>query len=149
MFQLRIEGVVGAKFLLDGGWPTRAVSLLAPKLRGWEPRGPHHLIQRFEDIDSPHKDWVPPSMDFIVQALTFTQGLTDRDKLLVNCHMGCRRSPALALGVLIQHGMSPTEAYAHVKQVRPMANPNHFMTRLIDELYELDGELIGAIGLLE
>ncbi len=147
MFQLRIEGVVGAKLLLDVHWPTRAVSLLAPKVQGWEPRGPHHRILRFEDVDDIRPNEIGPSIDHILEVLEFTKDLTDQDKLLVNCHMGVRRSTAMAMAVLLQHGMSPKNAYQHVKEVRPVANPNRLMTKLIDGHFGLNGRLLKAVGI--
>jgi predicted protein tyrosine phosphatase len=100
-----------AKLLMDNGWPTRAISLIDRKT-AWETRGPNHLVLRFEDVDGDYPGFVAPDFDHVIQVLDFTKNLTDSDKLLVNCHMGCRRSPAMALGVLIQHGMTPEDAYS-------------------------------------
>jgi predicted protein tyrosine phosphatase len=78
--------------------------------------------------------------------LEHTKDLNDRDRLLVHCHAGKSRSPAMAIGILIQSGLSPTEAIDQVKIVRPELIPNRLIVRLIDEVLLLDGSLVSIVN---
>lgn len=146
MFTLRIEGISGAKILLKNGWPTRTVSLIAPKVRDLPHYGERHLIQHFEDVQVPMEGWVCPAPEHVEEVLDFTKDLLTGERLLVHCHMGMRRSPAMALGILIQHGLSPDDAITHLVGVRPISKPNRLLTQFVDEHFDLNGELIRLVN---
>lgn len=146
MFTLRIEGISGAKILLKNNWPARTVSLISPDVRDLHHYGANHLIQRFEDAQVPMAGWVNPEPEHVEEVLEFTKNLRTGDRLLVHCHMGLRRSPAMALGILIQHGMTPNDAITHLTEVRPISKPNRLITQFVDEHFELGGELVQLVN---
>jgi predicted protein tyrosine phosphatase len=129
-------------------WATRAVSLLGKKDAHRVPRqGDHHLVLFFDDTERmDDKQWVSVSPWHIQRALEHTAGLTENDRLLVHCKAGISRSTAMAIGIMIQHGMSPAQAFLHVQDVRPILLPNRLMIEFIDQHFELDGELEAIIA---
>ena len=148
MFKLRIETAPRALALLQEGWPTRAVSLVGDDLR-FELRsfGEHHLVTRFHDVEVEGAlPFVAPTMEQAKQVLAHCHGLGPSDRLLVHCHAGKSRSPAMAIGILIENGFAPEEAFALVKATQPMLIPNRLMIRQIDAILKLDGDLIEIIS---
>ncbi len=47
----------------------------------------------------------------------------------------------MAIGIMIQHGMTPQQAFDHVLAIRNMMIPNRLMISFIDEHFGLDGRL--------
>lgn len=152
--ELRIVRAKDAVELLNDGWPTLAVSLVGDDLQfPLASYGPYHLVLRFHDIEDEVPGFSAPTKQQIAQVLEHTKHLKEADRLLVHCHAGKSRSPAMAIGILVQSGLSPAEAFARVRLVRPELIPNRLMIRLIDEFLELDGKLVllvdahyGALG---
>lgn len=146
MFELRIETAPDAFELMKQGWPTRIVSLVGDDLRFDLPCfGPHHFIASFHDVETATEGYVSPSSVVLASALKHAADLSAGDRLLIHCHAGRSRSPALALGVLIAAGKTPTEALTTVKALRPFIIPNRLMVRLMDELLGQSGELITVV----
>lgn len=144
---LRIVTAKEAVELLEQGWPTLAVSLVGDDLRfPLGSYGPHHIVIRFHDIENEVQGYVAPTKQQIVQVLEHTKHLEDADRLLVHCHAGKSRSPAMAIGILVQSGLSPTEAFERVRAVRPELIPNRLMIRLIDKFLGLDGNLVSLVN---
>lgn len=142
MFELRIETAPEALKLMQQGWPTRIVSLAGNDLRFELPSfGPHHFIARFHDVEAEVEGYVSPSPEVLKAALEHAAGLSDEDQLLVHCHAGKSRSPAIALGILVAAGLAPTDALTMVKELRPFVIPNRLMTSILDDLLEQRGEL--------
>lgn len=142
MFKFKVEGLSGAAALLDNAeWPTKAVSLVSPKLNDWKSRGDHHLIVKMDDVGSPELSEAAPTIDHVLTVLTFTSDLTDDDRVLVNCHVGQSRSTAMMIGILVQHGMDPEEAYEAVKEQRPFLLPNLLICQHLDTCLGLPGTL--------
>lgn len=145
--QLRIVTAKEAVALLEQGWPTLAVSLVGDDLRfPLESYGPHHLVLRCHDVEGEMPGYVSPSQQQIVEALEHTKHLNDDDRLLVHCHAGKSRSPAMAMGILVQNELSPAEAFERVRAVRPELIPNRLMIRLIDDNLELEGKLVRLVN---
>ena len=65
-----------------------------------------------------------------------------RRRVLVHCRGGHRRSTAIAIGVLIQHGMDYKKAFAHVEAIRDGFMPNQLFIKYIDEHFGLQSRLI-------
>lgn len=103
--------------------------------------GPHHFIVRFHDIEAEAEGYVSPNPEMLKAALEHATGLSDEDRVLVHCHAGKSRSPAIALGILVAAGLTPTDALARVKALRPFIIPNRLMTSILDDLLEQRGEL--------
>lgn len=146
LFDLRIETAPRALALLEAGWPTRAVSLVGDDLR-FELRcfGDHHLIVRFHDIEHEVPGLVAPSPDDLAAILAHTRRLRPDDRLLVHCHAGRSRSPAMAIGMLITNGMAPADAFERVKALRPILIPNRRMIAQLDRILALNGDLIEIV----
>lgn len=142
MFDLRIETAPDALTLMQQGWPTRIVSLVGDDLRFELPSfGPHHFIARFHDVEVETQGYVAPTPEVLQAALAHAAGLGDEDRLLIHCHAGKSRSPAIALGVLVAAGLTPADALARVKALRPFVIPNRLMISMLDELLGQGGEL--------
>lgn len=142
MFDLRIETAPDALKLMQRGWPTCIVSLVGDDLRFDLPRfGPHHFIARFHDVEAETEGYVSPTSEALKAALEHAVGLGDEDRLLIHCHAGKSRSPAIALGILVAAGLTPAHALAKVKSLRPLVLPNRLMVSTLDELLGQNGEL--------
>ena len=141
-FRFFVEGLSGARQLLDTGWPTKALSLVSPALRNWDSWGDHHRIIRMDDVGGAELSEFHPRVEHIEAALDFTRDLTETDRLLVNCHLGQSRSTAMMIGVLIQHGMGVEAAFKTVAEHRPILLPNIMICGHIDTILALDNELI-------
>lgn len=147
MFELRIETAPDALALMEQGWPTRIISLVGDDLRFDLPCfGAQHFIAQFHDVEVETEGYVAPTAAVLKAALEHSADLTADDRLLIHCHAGKSRSPALAIGILIAVGQTPTEALATVKTLRPFVIPNRLMTSLLDELLGLGGELNRVVG---
>jgi predicted protein tyrosine phosphatase len=132
---VRITTAQDALELLEQRWPTLAVSLVGDDLRfPLSSYGPHHLIQWFHDVEGEVAWYSAPTKQQIVKVLEHTKNLEAADRLLVHCHAGKSRSPAMALGILIQNGFSPKEAFEKIKTIRPELIPNRLIVRLVDEV---------------
>ena len=146
MFELRIETAPDALQLMEKGWPTRIISLVGDDLRFDLPSfGPHHFIARFHDVEVETDGYVAPDPAVLKAALEHAAGLSDGDRLLIHCHAGKSRSPAIALGVLVAAGLPPAEALARVKTLRPFVIPNRLMVRILDDLVGQGGELMRVV----
>lgn len=144
--ELRIVTAPEALALLEEGWPTRALSLVGDDLRfPLEKFGPHHLILKFHDVEAKIAGFVPPTVEQLHEALAHTRDLKADERLLVHCHAGKSRSPAMAIGILVQAGMTPSAALEQVRKVRPELIPNRLMIGQLDQLLDLGGELIAVV----
>lgn len=148
MIELRITGAEDAVPILKSGWPTKAVTLLGKKDAHRVPRqGDHHLCLYFDDVEvHNNSEWQSVSPWHIQRALDHTSDLKDGDRLLVHCKAGKSRSTALGIGVMVQHGMKPREAFEHVRSIRSFLIPNRLMIEFIDNHLGLGGELDHVIA---
>lgn len=99
------------------------------------------LIIRKDDVE--FVTGTHPTPDDIKQALEFVK---DKHNVLVFCHAGMCRSPALGIGILIQAGNSVKFAVERMKDIRPQLFPNILIAELIDNILELDFDLVEAIN---
>lgn len=149
MFKLIIQSFFKAQDILDTRWPTKAVSLISPTEQRCVPRGDHHFISRFDDalidcVDADGVSWVAPTRQDVEDILKFTATFAEDDRVIIHCTAGKSRSTAIAIGALVQHGMTPEEAFAHVCDLRPIVIPNHTIIAFIDDILSLEGELIAV-----
>ena len=161
MFELKINDIFEA-LKLSQQWATHTISLLDPDIERCDyldfklpvaTEGRRLQRYYFHDITCPddlvislteEQTPVLANRQQIQEILKFTAHLTSTDKLLVHCQAGCSRSPAVALGILCQHGLTPDEAMKYVLSIRPQAHPNEHVLTLFDEILELDGKLVAA-----
>lgn len=151
MFELKICGIHEAGNLIAREeWPTKAVSLLDPPRRdNWlQPSATHH-IEYFDDIAVVMRadhNYTLPSREAIARVLEFTKNITKQDKVLIHCHAGISRSTAMAIGVLVQHGVDPERAIKYVEEIRPQLFPNSLVMQHIDDELGLNGVLVEALA---
>jgi predicted protein tyrosine phosphatase len=82
-------------------WPTHVVSLSVGDVPQY---GQRHLHVGFDDIVRPQAGLVLPAPEHLNSIYEFARTLDPDSRLLVHCHRGLNRSPAVAVGVLIQTG---------------------------------------------
>ena len=139
MFDIKVVGRDEAKLLIAQGWPTRIVSLTNDE---GDRHGPHHLHVHVNDLEAITENELYPTPDHLQSVLTFTSDLTEDDRVLGHCLGGHRRSTAIAIGILIQHGMDYKRAFAHVETIRDGFMPNQLFIKYIDEHFGLQSRLI-------
>ena len=87
---------------------------------------PYHLVIQAHDSETYDlSNHIDQSMKFLNMSLTHTN-------VLVHCMMGVSRSTSFVLWYLMtEKHMTLSQAYNHVKQRRPIINPNNgFLTQL-------------------
>jgi predicted protein tyrosine phosphatase len=104
--------------------PTHIISVLV----GDVPRyGRKHLHGRFDDIVRPQAGLILPAPEHLNRIYEFASTLDPDSRLLVHCHRGLNRGPAVAVGVLIQTGMEYTEALRTVAEQCSRMEPNRLI----------------------
>jgi len=147
MFELKITDLKDAP-TIGLGWATKTVSLLDTSGIANPFFGEGHQKFFMDDLDNEKQECHRPGMQHapkmkdILNILTFTETFTDEDKVLIHCHGGMCRSPAVSMLALIQHGMTKEDAFKMVMEVRPVAMTNYLVIRLGDVALGLNGELI-------
>jgi predicted protein tyrosine phosphatase len=134
--------------------PTHLVSLLDPWLDGidleLEPR-PEHLVLRFWDsLDGTNPEGFACSqldqlLAFLRDALALA--LTSPVRLLVHCHQGHSRSPAVAyLGLALWNGAGrERESFAELRRLVPNPMPNRLIIERADAALERSGALLAPL----
>lgn len=84
-------------------------------------------ITQVSDASDPHPR--SPVAQHIHDALAFARATAD-DKLIVHCHMGLSRSPAIAWCILLERLETPWAATAAVFAMQPRAIPNRLLVQL-------------------
>lgn len=143
MFDLQVLGLSEAEVSISRNWPTCIVSAITLN-QPFEKRGDHHLIIEVEDVHV--KERRHATKEMMEAIFEHTKGLTSHDRLLVHCFAGQSRSTAVAIGILIQHGLTAQEAFDEVARVRPMLIPNQLITSLVDAHFKLGGALDKIVG---
>lgn len=113
--------------------------------------GENHLVLTVADlVEMPERfkgEYVNPKVKPVLPApehvdivLAHTADMKDGDSLLIHCAAGKSRSPAMAIAILIQHGMSWQAAFDHIFEMRPQMIPNQLMMSFIDAKFGFNGE---------
>jgi predicted protein tyrosine phosphatase len=142
MFEIKVSSYDGSKLLIEEGWPTKIISLLGHEIPS---QGPHHLILVFDDVAGVSSVYIHPTEEHLDQVLEFSKDFTDDDRVLVHCLAGISRSTAIAIAIVMQHGMDYYDAYNHVEMIRPILEPNKLIIRYVDAHFGLDGKLIEMV----
>ena len=104
------------------------ISILDPGFREFKFRGPRdkHCILRFADTTQPDNDERAKMDTEIRRALAWVRrsGATLDTRIVVHCHAGVSRSPALAWLILVMLGQEPEAAIADLRAARPKVWPN-------------------------
>lgn len=130
-------------------WADLVISLLDVKLRHHE-SVPEidcaHLILRFDDTDD-EDDSRAPTEKQIRLALTIVH---EEMNLVVHCHGGICRSPALAFAIMVKLGRTFEEAIASIDNVSKENSefcmwPNDLIIKHADKILNQDGKMISFI----
>lgn len=147
MFDIKVCGLDEAPTLAFG-WATKTISLVDSTgvARPMFGTMDEHMTEVFDDIEADCKGMIRPQFEHILRILTWTETLTDADKLLVHCHAGLCRSTAVALLILVQHDVLFGDAMDLIVAQRGSGTwPNKEIVRLGDGLMEKNGELISLM----
>ena len=116
------------------------------------------LLLEFDDVSS--HDFLPRAYDFgylppehrhvrairewaqkHIASYVLTSGADDKPiELLIHCAAGISRSTAAAIIILTGAGMTDTEAFDYLYEVRDIAAPNQIMLDLEDQISRADGQ---------
>ena len=139
---------------------SHVISLLDPDVFAFVPneinlsRTFMPIIHNVQKIRIVMKDEIDPNISFapkieqIESILDWAKNLVNNEIIIVHCEAGISRSPAMALGLLVQRfGRSEIDfAITRLLQIRPNCFPNELIIRHCDELLECNGELINKVN---
>ena len=110
---------------------------------------PKQCVLIFDDITKPFDDYVLPEERHVRSAISFAREWAS-PSLLVHCHAGMSRSPAIALAILAEWLGSgrEEEAVAELLKVVPLCTPNSLLVELADKFLGRNGELVKSAGAL-
>lgn len=140
MFQLQIDSLGDLWQTIPSFRPTHIVSVIDGTMDPL-PGEHQHLHVAMSDVAMPCTGFIHPTAQHLEEILQFTQNLGDDDRLLVHCFAGQSRSTAVAIGILIQHSLDYREAFDTVARLRPILLPNRLLILLIDDHFNLGGQL--------
>lgn len=139
MFGLKVTGFYEAGLYAPSH--TKMIGLIDPNTKPVETNIQYH-VEQFHDISGYSPSHEIPRYHNIENVLNFSKTFTDDDKVLIHCHAGISRSTAIAILVLIQHGMTIENAFDHVYNIRDVMNPNVTILEIGDIILDLDGKLV-------
>lgn len=143
------------------GAPIQRVSQITPQLhvggqyrrRGWErltARGITAVVNlriEFDDNDAgiaperylylPTVDDDPPTLEHLRSAVAFmTEEIERGGGVYVHCGAGVGRAPTTAAAYLVSTGLTPEEAWAKIRAVRPFVRPKPEQVAQVERLVE-------------
>ncbi len=81
-----------------------------------------HLPVRY--LYLPTIDNTPPSPEHFIEGVKFLdEEIARGGKVYVHCWEGLGRSPTIVAAWLVKHGMTPADAWAMIRKVRPFIRP--------------------------
>ena len=107
---------------------------------------PPQRIIAFDDITKPMDDYVLLGEWQVRSAIAFAHQW-DQPSLLIHCHAGMSRSPAMALAIFadwLGEG-SEEEAVRELLKVAPLCTPNRLVVETADRVLGRDGRLVSAL----
>lgn len=149
--ELRVDSIHRAKNLIAEDWPTHIISIVNEAGGDFGPsvidrQHGNHFIFSFHDVENDEStEYVVPTRKDIKDILEAAAQVPDNGKLLVHCTAGKSRSTAVGIGILIQRGMSPQDAFDWMKSHRPAMFPNRLMVEYVDDYLGLGGELLQIV----
>ena len=149
--ELRVDSIHRAKNLIAEDWPTHIISIVNEAGGDFgasviDRQHGDHFIFSFHDVeDDQSSDYVVPTRKDIKDILEVAAQVPADGRLLVHCTAGKSRSTAVAIGILIQNGMAPQEAFDWMKAHRPAMFPNRLMIEYVDDYLGLGGELLQIV----
>jgi len=110
---------------------------------------PPQCVLTFDDILRPSGKYVLPEEQHVRSALSFAREW-GYPSLLVHCHAGMSRSPAIALAILLDwlgKGREE-EAVRELLKIERLCTPNWLVVKIADQLLGSDGRLLDAVDRL-
>ena len=107
---------------------------------------PPQQIIAFDDITQPMDDYVLLGEWQVRSAIAFAHQW-DQPSLLIHCHAGMSRSPAMALAILadwLGEG-SEEEAVRELLRIAPLCTPNRLVVETADRVLGWEGRLVSAL----
>jgi len=106
---------------------------------------PPQRVLSFDDIAAPIDDWVVPTEHHVRSALTFARQW-EQPSLLIHCHAGMSRSPAIALAIFADWlgSMKEDEAVSELLKTAHLCTPNKLLVEITDRVLCREGRLIEA-----
>ena len=124
-------------------WATKAIGLIDRNSYSLYPSEDNYLTICVDDVSNNEDEkFETPNINHIHKILEYSKSFTEEDRILVHCHAGISRSTATAIGILIQHGYSPKEAFDYIYSVRPIMYPNSLFISLFDTALNMNGLLL-------
>ena len=107
---------------------------------------PPQRVLTFDDIAAPMDNWVVAEEYHVRSALVFARRW-DQPSLLIHCHAGMSRSPAIALAILadwLGEGRED-EAVKELIKVAPLCTPNMLVVKISDRVLGRAGRLVDVV----
>ena len=107
---------------------------------------PPQRVLTFDDIAAPMDNWVVAEEYHVRSALVFARQW-DQPSLLIHCHAGMSRSPAIALAILadwLGEGRED-EAVKELIKVAPLCTPNMLVVKISDRVLGRAGRLVDVV----
>ncbi len=140
MFQIQISGLHDSVRLREE-WATKTIGLFDPDDHRRPPDSGTYHQECFFDLEDLAGPQPAPSRDAIARILEFASRFQRDDRILVHCVAGVSRSTAVAILVLIRHGMAPERAFSHISKIRPAMSPNMLILEHGEALLRLNGAI--------
>lgn len=153
--ELQVSSIGQARQLIATGWPTYIISIVNdaggefPATDIDKAHQNHHIFN-FHDVENDEneeyaKEYIIPTRDDVLDILSTAKSFPNDARILIHCTAGKSRSTAIALGVLIQDGMTVRHAFDWLNDHRPGMFPNRLIVEYVDDILDLNGELIEII----
>ena len=110
---------------------------------------PPQRVIVFDDLTVPMDDYLLPEERHVRSALRFA-GQWEQPSLLIHCHVGMHRSPAIALAIFadwLGEGREE-EAVQELLKVARLCTPNKLVVKIADTVLGREGRLVEAIRTL-
>lgn len=143
MFDIKVCGIGQSQYERDT-WATKTIGMIDPDSSYSFTGTIDYHIEYFHDIEESTGQFIAPTIEQIGRFMVWAKTFTEDDRVLVHCHAGISRSTAVAIGVLVLHGMEPIDAFMHIQSVRPQLYPNKLIISQIDEILGKNGEMMEA-----
>jgi predicted protein tyrosine phosphatase len=131
--------------------PIHVISLLDPEhpfptVTGVSPS--RHLRLAFHDAHFFRKGVTLPTREHLRDLLTFLEGCSPTDRLLIHCRAGIGRSTAAAFIVACHQypAVSELEIAQTLRRVAPLARPNETFVKVADDVMARGGRMSDAIA---
>lgn len=117
------------------GWASmqaRGITAVLNLRREWDDAAKGIAPEQY--LQLPTKDNTPPSLDDLREGVRFIQEQIDTGgSVYVHCGVGVGRAPTMAAAYLVTLGMTPEEAWRHIRRVRPFIWPLRGQVRQVQQ----------------